>query len=168
MMNQLKRYTITGMLFVLILGTLSHFLYEWSNNNFFVGLFSPVNESIWEHMKLLFFPMLLFSLIAIPKLKYDYPCITSSSLSGILMGTILIPIIYYTYTGIIGYDITILDLLTFLLAVVIAFFTAYKFTLSCKMQDYTAILRAIVYVFLMCFLLFTYSPPSIGLFAVPI
>lgn len=168
MLNQLKRHTITGILFVLILGTLSHFFYGWSNNNFFIGLFSPVNESTWEHMKLLFFPMLLFSLITIPKLKQDYPCITSALLAGILVGTVFIPIIFYTYTGIVGYDIFILDLFTFLLAVVIAFYTAYKFTLSCKMQDYVAILRVIVYVFLICFLLFTYSPPSIGLFAVPL
>lgn len=167
-MNQLKRYTITGGLFVLILGTLSHFFYGWSDNNFIVGLFSPVNESTWEHMKLLFFPMLLFSLIVIPKLKQDYPCITSSLLSGILVGTVFIPIIFYTYAGIIGYNIFILDLFTFLLAVVIAFYTAYKLTLSCKMQDCTDTLCVIIYVFLICFLLFTYFPPNIGLFAVPL
>lgn len=49
-------------LFISILGTLLHFTYEWSQNNAIVGLFSAVNESTWEHLKLLFFPMLFLTL----------------------------------------------------------------------------------------------------------
>ena len=71
-MKELKSYTIAGIFFVLILGCLSHFFYEWSSNNFIVGLFAPVSESTWEHMKLIFFPMLLYSLVAIPNLKDRY------------------------------------------------------------------------------------------------
>lgn len=48
--------TIVGILFVSVLGVLMHFVYEWSGSNRFVGLFAPINESTWEHMKLLFFP----------------------------------------------------------------------------------------------------------------
>ena len=59
-MKQLKAYTIVGFFFVLILGTLFHFLYEWTNQCYIVGFFAPVSESVWEHMKLLFFPMLLY------------------------------------------------------------------------------------------------------------
>lgn len=55
-MNHLKRDTIIGILFVLITGSVSHFLYDWTGKNPVVGLFTPANESIWEHMKLLFFP----------------------------------------------------------------------------------------------------------------
>ena len=129
-MNQLKRYLIIGTIFVIILGTLSHFFYDWSNNSFVVGFFSPVNESTWEHMKLVFFPMLLFSLFANSKLKSIYPCITSSLLFGILIGTFLIPIFFYTYTGILGYNVFILDLTTFILAVICAFFSVYRLTTS--------------------------------------
>ena len=68
-MKQLKRCIIIGTIFVLILGTLSHFFYEWSNDNQIIGLFSPVNESVWEHMKLVFFPMLFYSIIAFQSLK---------------------------------------------------------------------------------------------------
>jgi len=156
-----------GIIFVLLTGTLAHFLYEWSGNNYIIGFFTPINESIWEHMKLLFFPMLLFSLSTVTKLKKNYPCIISSLFSGILIGTVLIPVFFYTYTGIWGYDIFILDLLTFILAVIIAFSTAYKFTLSCRMQNYTIPLCAAIGAVLICFLLFTYSPPNIGLFTAP-
>lgn len=96
-MEQLKKYTITGTFFVLITGTLSHFIYEWSGNNFIVGFFCPVNESTWEHMKLVFFPMFLFSIFMFKRLKGIYPCILQSSSLGILIGTFLVPVLFYTY-----------------------------------------------------------------------
>ena len=52
--------TIIGVIFVSAAGTLLHFVYSWTGNNSIIGLFAPVNESTWEHMKLLYFPMLLF------------------------------------------------------------------------------------------------------------
>lgn len=166
-MTQLKRYTIIGAIFATILGTLSHFFYDLSNQNFIVGFFSPINESTWEHMKLVFFPMLLFSLFVISKLKESNPCITSAFLSGILIGTLLIPLIFYTYTGILGYNVFVLDLLTFLLSVIGAFFVAYRLTLSCRMQEYTMFLWIAVGVVFLFFLLFTIAPPDIALFADP-
>ncbi len=166
-MTQLKSYTLIGAIFVTVLGTLSHFFYDLSNQNFIVGFFSPINESTWEHMKLVFFPMLLFSFFAISKIKDNYPYITSSLLSGILLGTFLIPIIFYTYTGILGYNVFILDLLTFLLSVIGAFFVAYRLTLSCRMQEYTMLLWIAVGIVFLCFLLFTIAPPDIALFADP-
>ena len=61
-MKNLKLDMIIGIIFVSAIGTLWHFVYEWSGQNFIVGFFFPVNESTWEHMKMLFFPMLLYSL----------------------------------------------------------------------------------------------------------
>ncbi len=166
-MNKLKRYTIAGILFVTILGTLAHFFYEWSNNNVIVGLFTPINESTWEHMKLIFFPMLIFSFIAIPRLKEEYPCITSSVLLGNVIGTALIPIMFFTYTGIIGYSVLILDIAIFTFAVICAFVVTYKLTISCRIQDYKNILYVTVCITLICFIVFTFRPPSIALFAAP-
>lgn len=166
-MNKLKCYTVIGAIFVLITGTLSHFLYEWTNYNYIIGLFTPVNESTWEHMKLIFFPMLLYSLFMILKLKNNYKCLVSSLSSGILLGTFLIPVIFYTYSGILGFNIFILDLLTFAVSVIAAFYAAYRLTLSCNMQRYTILLWGLIIVITICFLLFTYYPPNIGLFAIP-
>lgn len=166
-MSQLKYYTVIGAIFVLITGTLSHFLYKWTNYNFVIGLFTPVNESTWEHMKLIFFPMLLYSLFMMIKLNKEHICTPSSLSSGILLGTLLIPVIFYTYTGILGYNIFILDLLTFAVSVLAAFYTVYRLALSCRMQRYTILLCGLIIVMTICFLLFTYYPPDIGLFAVP-
>ena len=63
MEKNLPRRQMTGFLFTSILGTFLHFFFDLTGGNVVAALFSAVNESIWEHMKLLFFPMLIFSII---------------------------------------------------------------------------------------------------------
>lgn len=163
-MSQLKFFTIIGAIFVLITGTLAHFLYHWSGNNTTVGLFAPINESIWEHMKLLFFPMLLYSVVMVVKFKEKYPCIAPSLCFGILAGTLLIPVFYYAYTYILGRNLFILDISIFILSVLIAFWLSYKLTLSCKLTPYAFLLYGLLCIFFVSFLVFTYYPPELELF----
>lgn len=164
-MNKLKRYIIAGIIFVLLTGTLSHFVYEWSGNNPLAGIFFPVNESTWEHMKLVFFPLLLYSFYMNRKLRTEYPCITSSLAWGILAGTYSIPVIFYLYTGILGYHTLALDIMTFAAGVLISFFVIYRYSLSCKTEKHAKIGKLLVSFTSICFLLFTFFPPDIGLFA---
>lgn len=166
-MKNLKRYTIIGIIFVIITGTLAHFLYGWTGNNHIAGLFTPINESIWEHMKLLFFPMLLYSFFMILKFRPKYPCIPSALCFGIIMGAVLIPLFYYAYTSILGKNIFILDISTFILSIVIAFWLSYKLTLSCQLEFYTSFLCIMVCILFVCFLVFTYHPPDIAIFQDP-
>ena len=56
MSKTLLKLDIIGFVFVSVIGTLAHFVFEWSGNNTVVGLFCPINESPWEHLKLIFFP----------------------------------------------------------------------------------------------------------------
>ena len=60
---KLKKWQIIVTVVCLILGTILHFTYEISLNNTFVGIFSATNESVWEHLKLIFYPMLLMAII---------------------------------------------------------------------------------------------------------
>ncbi|MGN0318589.1 MAG: DUF6512 family protein [Lachnospira sp.] len=161
-MNKLKRYTIIGIVFTLIIGTLMHFVYEWSGNNPIVGLIAPVNESVWEHMKLIFFPILIHSLFMNNQLKNEYPCVMSATSFGILLGTLLIPVIFYVYTGILGYNLMILDIGTFVVSVLIAFYAIYKLTISCKLKNYLTLLRVMVLLLAILFILFHYVQPSLN------
>lgn len=163
-MKHLKQYTIIGILFVLAKGTLDHFLYDWSGQNYLVGLLTPINESIWEHMKMLFYPMLLYTFFLIFKFRKTYSCITSSLCFGILMGTILIPIFFYAYTSVLGKDVFILDICTFILSILIAFRLSYKLTLSRRLEPYTSLLCCFVIVLMICFMVFTYQPPGTRIF----
>ena len=166
-MNKLKCYTVAGAIFVIITGTIAHFVYEWSGKNFILGFFFPVSESTWEHMKLCFFPMLIYSFFMNKRLKDDYPCVTTALLSGILLGTFFIPVIFYTYSGILGSNYVPLDIAVFAISVIIAFWAVYKLTLSCKMISCSFRLGLFVFVIAVCFLVFTYIPPDIRLFIAP-
>ena len=166
-MNKLKRYTIIGIIFVLIAGTISHFVYDWSGQNALVGFFFPVNESTWEHMKLVFFPMLAYTFYLSKRVPSANACITSSFMLGTLVGTWMIPVIFYTYSGILGYNLLVLDLLTFALSVLAGFIVAYKASKSCRFAPYEKILKFVVFVMTIFFFVFTYFPPAIGLFENP-
>lgn len=166
-MKHVRRCTIIGIIFVLATGTLSHFLYDWSGQNPVVGLFTPVNESIWDHMKLLFFPMLLYSLIVILKYRRQYPHIASALFFGILTGTILIPVFYYAYTSVLGTNYLALDIGVFILSIVISFWLTYKLTLSHRLENHTFVLGLAVGVLLLCFLWFTYHAPNTVIFQDP-
>ena len=166
-MKKLKHYTITGAFFVIITGTISHFIYEWSGRQFLLGFFFPVSESTWEHMKLCFFPMLIYSCFMNQRWKDAYPCVTSALLFGTLLGTFLIPVIFYTYTGIIGRNYLFLDIATFIISVLLAFLCVYRLTVSCKMFSHTYMLGSLVFVMAICFLMFTYLPPDLGIFIEP-
>lgn len=166
-MNKLKRYTILGFLFVSITGSISHFVYEWSGNNLILGLFFPVNESTWEHMKLSFFPMTLYSFIMEKKLKKEYPCITSALPFGIITATFLIPAFFYTYSGILGQHFLVLDIAVFLASVLVAFITVYRLALSCSLSSYATTLKLLAGILAACFLCFTYHAPDLGIFMIP-
>lgn len=166
-MKHLKQYTVIGTIFVLVTGSLAHFLYEWSGNNGIVGLFTPINESVWEHMKLLFFPMLIYSAIMIVKFRKEYSCITSALFFGILTGAVLIPILFYAYTFILGANTLILDIGIFMLSIAAAFWLSYRFTLTGKPESYSVILSVCVIILFACFLIFTYYPPDTAIFRDP-
>ena len=166
-MKNLKSYMLIGVLFVSALGTLFHFVYDWSGGNLLVSLFAPINESIWEHTKLLFFPMLLYALYAKNKLNARYPCLFSSMIAGMLLGVAAIVVLFYTYSGILGFHVAFVDISIFYISVILAFFFAYRLTLSCKTDAYSVFLKLLLIALVVCYLLFTFFPPNIPLFINP-
>ena len=187
-MKELKCYLIIGTIFVLIAGTLAHFVYGWSGQNRIIGFFFPVSESTWEHMKLCFFPMLVYSLYRRPvtvwhlhrhdekiqeaepflgfKFTDNSPCLNGALPAGILAGTFAVPVLFYTYTGILGQSFLPLDIGVFIASVLLAFFTIYRLTLSCKAKHYQGLLWLGVAILGLCFVVFTYHPPKIGFFSI--
>lgn len=165
-MNSLKRFCIAGAILTIILGIISHFVYEWSGSNFLVGLFFPVNESTWEHMKLIFFPMFVYALVAGKKVEQQYPCIYNAMFTGILVGLVMIPVLFYTYTGILGFNVGWLNIAVYIISVLIAYFVVYKTAEHCTRED-SKVLRYFMYALIVAFMVFTVYPPELGLFAEP-
>ena len=164
-MNKLKHYMIIGIIFTIVAGIIGHFVYEWTGGNFVAGLFFPVNESTWEHMKLVFFPMLLYSLFAERRLKDESECISKAFSLGILAGTFAIPVFFYTYSGILGYNLAWLNILTFAVSVIIGFIVACFVAKNCKNDKWSMVLKVIIFGLVIAFMVFSYNPPDIGLFA---
>ena len=163
----LVNYTVSGTVFVSLLGTLAHFFYEWTGLNPVIGLFTAVNESTWEHMKLIFFPMLLYYIFIWFKLRRRTPEALPSMLIAILIGTCMIPILFYTYTGILGFMVTAANLTIYYVSVTTAFVIFYLIATRCRLEEVNIILYFIITLFICMFFLFTYDPPELGIFIDP-
>ena len=128
--NKILKFTIFSGIFVMILGTLLHFTYEWSGNNTFVASFSAVNESTWEHLKLLFFPMFLTTILGyfyFRKISSNFLC---AQLLGILTAILFTITFFYTYTGIVGTNFAFVNISIFFVAVVLGELVSYKILVS--------------------------------------
>ena len=166
-MKSLKWFCVIGAVVTIAFGIISHFVYDWTGGNFFVGLFFPVNESTWEHMKLLFFPMFTFSLVAGKRVEKEYPCINNAMFIGILVGLVLIPTIFYTYTGILGFNVDWVNIALYVISVVVSYYVVYRVSEKCTKGD-IRVLRYVMYAFLLAFMFFSVYPPKLGLFVSPV
>lgn len=163
----LLKYSVAGAVSVSLTGTLAHFIYDWTGQNKIIGLFTAVNESTWEHMKLLFFPMLLYYIFIWLKLRKHIPSAMPALLISTLAGTFLIPVLFYTYTGVLGSMITIVNLAIYYVSVITAFVIFYMIAVRFKLKENNTILYFIITLFICMFFLFTYDPPVLGIFKVP-
>lgn len=109
-----------GFAFVSIVGTLWHFIYQWTGDNRLAALVCPVNESPWEHLKLLWFPFLLWCLIILRSTKGQSGAWARHCV-GALTGIGVITAFFFTYKGIIGRYVMALDIISFILGVGSAF-----------------------------------------------
>ena len=104
-MRTVMTWEIVVTLFVIIFGAALHFMYEWTNYSPLMGLFAPVNESVWEHLKLGFWSLILISLIEFPFIKNHINNFFLAKLIGVISLELVIIIVFYTYTEIIGKSI---------------------------------------------------------------
>ena len=162
-------YEIVGTVFIIFLGSAFHFTYELSGKLAIVGAFSAVNESVWEHLKLAFWPSLIWLLIEyllIRKLTNNF--LTSKTLGTCIM-IALIPIAFYSYTSITGGSIFAIDITTFIVAVIIGQIVSY--TLFKKNQfsrNVDRVALVILVVLGIAFIVFTFYPPHLPVFEDPI
>ena len=150
----------------IILGTIFHFVYGFSGENKIIGLFVPVNESVWEHLKLAFFPMLILAIIEYFYLGKKVNNYIEAKTIGIFTSIFFIVVFYYTYTGIIGTNFLTIDILTFIISIILGEYIAYKLMNIEEQSNKTSkILSAfIIIVLFTSFLVFTYKAPKVNLF----
>ena len=161
-------WQLCGFSFTALAGTLLHFLYDWLGGAIWIAPFSGVNESTWEHMKLLFFPMLLFAIAQsfLFREREDFWCVKAR---GITLGIVLIPTIFYTYNGAIGKSPDWLNIAIFFICAAIAYIYETrqfcKSTTTCKHQTFAFTLLCVIALF---FVIFTFWTPTLGIFKDPL
>ena len=170
MQKRLFRWEVIGFLFVSAVGTVLHFLYEWSGQSLFAAVISAVNESTWEHMKLLFVPMFLFSVAQGFAVGRTYPNFLAVRAISTLTGLALIPILFYIYSGIWGSSAAWINIAIFYFSVLAAFALDFRLLrrgrFSSPWQQLLGlmVLWALAFLFVWC----TFRPPGWGLWQAPV
>lgn len=168
--DSVRIWILWGIPILFIIGTIMHFVYEWSGNSVVVGIFAPINESLWEHLKMVFWPMLIWWFIG-----YCILITTSSTISTVkwfiscaiaeLASPIVILFFYFTYTSALGIESLILDVFSLFLGIAVGQGLAlhvYKYAKPSRFYLYIAII--ILILLAITFTLFTFSPPHTPLF----
>ena len=161
-------WQLWGFAAVSLFGTVLHFLYDWLGGAVWIAPFSGVNESTWEHMKLLFWPAFIFAVIQsfFFKDRSDFWCI---KLRGILVGLLTIPVLFYTYNGAVGKSPDWLNVTIFFISAAAAFIYEWR---QLK-KEISPCLSPRLALSLLCalgisFIIFTFRAPELGIFRDPL
>jgi len=152
-----------------IIAGISHFTYEFCGNSVIIGLFNPVNESVWEHLKFMFFPNLLWWILVyfIQRNKCDidpHKWIIAAATS-LITAPLSVILLFYSYTGVTGKESVIVDILLTFICYFIALSSAfhiYKYIKPSKFKVITSMILIII--IFASFIVFTFKPPQIPLF----
>lgn len=165
MKKKLLHWQIADFIFVTLLGMLLHVLFNLSGKLLLVAPFCAVNESIWEHMKLLFYPMSLFAFIEWRPLSSSRQNFWQAKLAGILIGTSLIPISFYTFQGITGTSPEWFNIVIYFIAITAANLVTTKLLKEKgDLRKSPLVPLVILFLIVVVFAIFTFYPPHIPLF----
>ena len=161
-------WIVIGIPIIFLFGSLMHFAYDWSGQLTIVGIFAPVNESIWEHLKLSIYPTFLWWIVGFFSFNDDhisaYRWFTCCVIS-VIISPIVITSFYYAYTGALGIHSLFLDIFSLFLGLFIAqYLSLHIFNKSkiTKIHFYLSMLISLLII--ISFTLFTFSPPKLPIF----
>jgi len=146
------------------LGTSMHFVHHVSFFNHFMGYVFPINECVWEHMKMLFYPLLLCAV---------YLCATRKSIKpfGGMIASCLVAIptqiaLFYVYWVFTRHSLTIVDVIAYVVVMIGAVLLGSKWSFNEKIQKNWVIyiVAAVALALLIAFL--AYHPLDMNLFEV--
>lgn len=168
--KRLCDWEILGFLVVGAAGALLYYLYDWTGGSAAIAAFAAVNDSTWEHMKLLWLPYFAFTMVEYPVFAEPYRNFFAAKAAAGLSGALLIPLLYYTVAGMFGAP-------PMWTSVAIFFFAdAAMYALSCYLLN-AFVLRGtlwqiagflVLWAVAFAFVFFTYRPPYLPLFRDPL
>ncbi len=165
--KQIKKNILFSSIIIFIIGSLLHFTYNFTNNNFLIGLISPVNESIFEHLKIAIYPILIwwitFYFLKAQKYHLDKSNWFRGCLVSIIVSIIVILSIYYFVTYGLEKNSLFMDIILLYIAVLIGQLIAYHiYNYSFKSNFLLSII--LIFSLIISFSILTIYPPKIPLF----
>ena len=163
-----QKWELIGLFFTVGAGNLLHFVYDWCGESPLVAPFAGTNESTWEHMKLLAVPWLLWTVAEGVALRGRG--ILAARTAGLMTGLLLIPVVYYTYTGALGVNSSLVNIILFQAAVLTGCAVTWHML---KRRQFSAavwqiVAAAVLLVLASLFVWWTFAPPSLPLFVDPV
>jgi hypothetical protein len=165
MKRSVLRWELVGIGAIFIVGAMFHFLFEWAGGWSPVGVIAAVNESVWEHFKIAFWPALFFAIIEYPFLKrYTHNFFIAKAI-GIYVMPVAIAAIFYAYTAIFGEEILAVDISIFFVAVALGQLASYKILTMKQWPRWMGGVGVVMVILLAAaFGVFTFYPPELGIF----
>lgn len=165
--DKLLSWEIAAVFFILLVGSGLHFAFELSNFWYPVAPFAAVNESIWEHLKMVFWPGLIFFTVQYAFLRdeaFAEQFWTAKALCLIFM-PFLIAAGWYAVVAVTGEHYFVVDIALFIGAIIAGQLLSYAF-LSGKIAASARPRLAFLAIFLLvlAFSIFSFNPPKISLF----
>ena len=154
-----------GIIFIVVLGSVLHFAFEWSGGWTPLAPVVAVNESVWEHLKLGFWPALAYAILEYSRFGKSVSNFFFAKTLGIYLIPITIVVLYYSYTGIMGHGLLIVDIVIFVEAVIVGQLVSYGLLVASPLPGRLNRFAPIALVVLgILFVLFTFHPPQLPLF----
>jgi hypothetical protein len=151
---------------VVLSGSLLHFAWEWSGRHFWVGIVAATNESTWEHLKLAFWPALVFA--PIQRWIYGaYPGWLPATAIRCVFPSVLITTLFYGYTALLVAHHLVADILVFVMAVFLGELLGHSMLPRESGRRIRSASALVVVVAAIAFSTLTYSPPDSFLFRLP-
>ena len=160
----IRKLKIIGVVVAFFLCFPFHFIYD-SFPSFVTSIFAPVNESIWEHMKILFGSIILSGVIqkiivVSKRLEFNNICFSNfvGAISSIPIFLIIFLPIYYNF----GHNLVITIIIMFI-TIVISEYIAYKVMMMKDLYQENKTILYVVIVYII-FTILTYFPINNNLF----
>lgn len=158
------RRSHVDLVFMVLAGSLWHFVYVLCGRAWIVGLMAPINESVWEHLKLAFGATLLLLPVDLWRRRRGVPMSVLGRALGIIAADVIIVIGFYAYTWIIGRSILAIDITLYVVGCWAAVWLHERSANGNTDPSVNALGWIVVALLAVLFGSITYHPPTLGIF----
>jgi hypothetical protein len=163
--RSLLKWELTGIAVIFLLGSLFHFMFELTGSHAAAGAFFPVNESVFEHLKMTFWPAIIWWAFTCCSYKANPRNFFVSRAAALFVMPAVTLILFYGYTSLSGWENVFVDIFIFLLSVAAGQMAGYWITKSKPLPSWLAGISIFLIIALgFIYIYFTYYPPHLPIF----